>query len=296
MSELGSEYLATMRGALSRFYDEIRDFHTDHGLNPVPGSPAVTEQATFPRPESLVTARSITATLIESGGEHVTAFVKTVTEPMEPIACWTCVRSMLESCSLASWLLDPSIDARTRVGRVFAIRYEGMEQQLKLIRTSRGSAGDLQSQTKRIDEVEQHALKLGYDPIIDKKRTRYGIGQRMPSATEVIKLMLDEEVMYRLLSAVTHGHSWAIRQLSFAPVSKDRARTDVAGVSVTNFEKTVDVDRLALLGLSAAKAFAKPIWHECLYFGWDKMRLSAILNGTFDDLQAAQAVRFWHSE
>ena len=33
----------------------------------------------------------------------------------------------------------------------------------------------------------------------------------MPSATEVIKLMLDEEVMYRILSAVAHGHNWAIR-------------------------------------------------------------------------------------
>ena len=82
MSELGPEYLATMRKALSHFYDEIRNFHTDQGLDPAPGSPAVTEQAASPRPESLVTARSIATVLIESGGEHVAAFVKTITEPI----------------------------------------------------------------------------------------------------------------------------------------------------------------------------------------------------------------------
>ena len=255
MSELGPDYLPEMREALSRFCNEIRSFHTDQGLGPAPGSPVVNERATAPRPESLVTAWSIATMLIESGGEHVTAFVKMITEPMEPIACWTCVRSMLESCSLASWLLDPRINARTRVGRVFALRYEGMEQELKFIRADGGSGEDLQSLEKRSDEVEQVALKLGYPPIVNKKGKRLGIGQKMPSATEVVGLMLDEEEMYRLLSAVTHGHGWAIRKLSFSPVLEGDLRPDVGGVPVTMFEKTAHIDYLALLGLTAAKAF-----------------------------------------
>ena len=83
MSELGPDYLPAMREALSRFCNEMRSFHADQSLDPAPGSPAVNECATAPRPESLVTAWSITTMLIESGGEHVTAFVKTITEPME---------------------------------------------------------------------------------------------------------------------------------------------------------------------------------------------------------------------
>ena len=110
MSELGPDYLPEMREALSRFCNEIRSFHADHGNDLTPGSPAVHEKAVSPRPESLVTAWCQAAQLIESGSEHVTAFVKTITEPMELIACWTCVRSMLESCALASWLLDPRIN------------------------------------------------------------------------------------------------------------------------------------------------------------------------------------------
>ena len=75
----------------------------------------------------------------------------------------------------------------------------------------------MQSSEKRSDEVEQVALKLGYPPIVDKKGKRLGIGQK-PSATEVVKLMLDKEEMYRLLSAVTHGQGWAIRWIGFSPV------------------------------------------------------------------------------
>ena len=296
MSALKPQYLPAMREALSGFYDEIRNFHTGQGLDPAPGSPAVSEQAAFPRPESLVTAWSIATQLIESSGEHVTAFVKMITAPMEPIACWTCVRSVLESSSLASWLLDPSIDARSRVGREFAIRYEGIKQQLKLIQAAGGNDSDLQSTKKRIDDVEHDALKLGYPPIVNKKGKRFGIGQEMPAATEVIKLMLDEEVMYRLLSAVAHGHGWTIRSLSFKPVPEDAISPDVGGVPVTRFEKTVKIDRLAWLGLTAAMAFTKPVWYKCRYFAWDAGRLIAVLDRTFDQLQVKPAVRFWHNE
>ena len=293
MSELGPDYLPVMREALSRFCDEIRRFDADHGLYPVPGSPAVNEQAASPRTESLATAWSKATLLIESGREHVTAFVKTITEPMELIACWTCVRSMLESCSLASWLLDSSIDARTRVGRVFASRHEGIEQYLKYVRASGGSDEYLQSIEKRSGEVEQDALKLGYPPSVNKKGQRFGIGQKMPSATEVIKLMLDKEEMYRLLSAVTHGHDWALINLGFSPVPEGDLRPDVGGVPVTMFKKTVDINKLALLGLTAAEAFAKPVWDKCNYAGWDKERLIGVLDSTFDELRLRPSKRFW---
>ena len=82
MSELVSDHLSVMRETLSRFCDEIRSFHADHGNDLAPGSPAVHEQAASPRPQSLVTAWSQSALLIELGSEHITAFVKTITEPV----------------------------------------------------------------------------------------------------------------------------------------------------------------------------------------------------------------------
>ena len=158
MSELGPDYLSVMREALSRFCDEIRSFHADYGQNPAPGSPAVHEQAISPHPQLLATAWCQSAQLIELGGEHITAFVKTITKPVEVLACLTCIRSMLEPCALASWLLDPRIDAHTRVGRVLALRYEGLEQQLKLIRADGESDNSLQEIRDHIDEVALDAL------------------------------------------------------------------------------------------------------------------------------------------
>ena len=294
MSKLGPDYLRVMREALSRFYDEIRNFHADHGNDLAPGSPALNEKATSPHPESLITAWSMATMLIELGGQHVTAFVKTITVPVELIACLTCVRSMLEPCSLASWLLEPNINAHTRVGRVFAIRYEGMEQQLKYVQAAGGSNNDLQKIRDRIDKVEQDALNLSYNQVVNRKGKRIGIGEEMPSATDVIRLMLDEESRYRLLSAVTHGHGWAIRGLGFSPVPRGDRRPDVGGVPVTMFEKTLDVEKLAVFGLTVAKAFAKSVWYKCNYAGWDKEQLIGVLESTFDELPVQSSGRFWH--
>ena len=293
MSGLRSDYLAVMRDALSQFCGEIRIFYTDHGNTPNLGSPARHELAVSSCSESLVTAWCKAVQLIESGGEHVAAFVRTITEPIQPIACWTCVRSMLEPCSLASWLLDPDIDAHTRVCRVFAIRYEGIEQYLKYGSVTGASDELLQRIKKRLGEIERDALTLGYPRIVNKNGKRIGIGQKMPSATEVINRMLDEGKMYRLLSAVTHGHDWAIRELAFRPVPEGDLSPKVAGVPVTMFERQVDVNKLALLGLTAAKAFARPVWDQCNYAGWDIERLIGVLDSTFDKLGLRSSKRFW---
>jgi hypothetical protein len=154
------EYLASMREGLTGFCDEASEFFQSQGMGPKPGSQAVTEQAACDRPESIVTAQSLGLTLLESSSEHVMQFVKTVTEPVQTIACWTCVRSMLESSALSAWLLDPGIDAKTRIGRTFALRYEGLEQQLKFGRFAKVDPAELKKEEDRIDEIEKTVSAL----------------------------------------------------------------------------------------------------------------------------------------
>ena len=206
---------------------------------------------------------------------------------------------MLEPCALASWLLDPLIDAHTRVGRVFALRHKWLEQQLKLALADAHPENYLQEIQRikdRSDEVAQDALKLGFDPIFNKKGKRTGIGERMPSATEVIKLMLDEEFMYRFFSAIAHGQSWALRPIILGFVPEGNPIQGIGEGHVTMFEKIVNVDCLALFGVTMTSAFAKPVWHQCNYAGWDKERLIGVLDSTFDKLGAAPTERFWHGE
>lgn len=292
MAELGVDYIERMREALVGFYRQAGDFLRSQGPLPTSTSQANQEMATAPRPESITTALGLATQLLEASSEHVTAFVKTVTEPVDTIACWTCVRSMLESSALAAWLMDPGIDAKERVSRVFALRYEGMKQHLKFFRFAKAPSADIQFVEDRIDKVEQHAILAGYVRVTNKKGDRIGIGQRMPSATEIIGAQLNEEWAYRLLSAVAHGHSWAINSLGFQQAVQQDDLV-IGAAKTTRFEKTANMKGFALLGIRAAKALGLPLWNRCRYCGWDQPGLVGLLESVFDQLQANPDVRFW---
>ena len=213
-------------------------------------------------------------------------------EPIEILASWTCVRSMLESCSLAAWLLDPTIDAHMRVGRVFTLRYEEMEQQVKFLRAVGKDPALLQKQIDRIDTVEQTVLGLGYPRATDKKGKRIGFVEEMPTTTQMIKMMLNDEWSYRLLSAVAHGHSWAIRGLGWTFFGPD---VTVGDVQLRRFEKTVNPDAIAIMGLSAAKALTRPLWNQSRYFGWNAEQWKALFECVFDKLGGSDNQRFWRA-
>lgn len=209
------EYVDRLKAGIGRFLDQATRLTDESGGGFKPGSQAETEHSTYAKPELVYSASSIAVPLIEMGADHLSVFRKILIEPVEVSATWTYVRSMLESCAVATWLLDPSIDAQSRVSRVFAVRYEGLEQQVTFARTGGFSAADIDAQKSRIDYVERDAQALGFKRIDDRKGNRIGIAEVMPSATDLIKITLNEDRMYRALSAVAHGHHWAIRQLCY---------------------------------------------------------------------------------
>lgn len=71
---------------------------------------------------------------LEVAGDHLVGFADLLAEPVKTIAPWTCVRGLLESCALACWFLDPTIDVHKRLGRCFAFRFKGFEEQIKFFR------------------------------------------------------------------------------------------------------------------------------------------------------------------
>jgi hypothetical protein len=72
---------------------------------------AQSEIRDFRRPQSVHTAQPQARILVEVAADQLTALVKTVTKPVETVAPYTCVRSLLEGAALACWLFDPAIDA-----------------------------------------------------------------------------------------------------------------------------------------------------------------------------------------
>ena len=155
------------------------------------------------------------------------AFVSAIRAPMLPIACWTSIRSMLEPCARSAWLMEQGIGADSRIQRTFAIRFDGMEQDLKFARSMNQPVQD--KIKAGIEDLERDALGLGYRKLRDKRNRRTGIGIEMPSATEIVREVLDEEGAYRIFSAVEHGQTGTIRQLSYAALPSSGSAIKVGG-------------------------------------------------------------------
>ena len=279
--------------ALISLYDGTSSLHGEIIGPPVPGSPYADELSVSPRKMSLSTATSKSLLLIESGGEHVNGFVRTLAAPMLPIACWSCIRSMLEPCARAAWLLDPAIDGEERIRRTYAVWYDGMAQQLKSANAMNQPKREREKIEKRIAKLECRAKALGFAELRSRKGKRTGVGVRMPTATDLIKKVLDAEGAYRILSAVSHGQAAKMFEVSTAPVSGMGSRVRMGEVSGTLRMKVPDPARVAWLGRVAARAFAKPLWYEFGYLGWERNRLANLFETTFDRLRANEESRFW---
>lgn len=287
------EYIKVMKDALGAFLQEIAGIYASHQATPSQNSKARSEQSTFANPESVVTNWATAGMLLESSGEHVSAFLKALSEPVETFACYTCVRASLESAALAAWLLDPNVDTRERIMRTFALRYEGLDQQVKFGVAAQVPAAELQAAKSRLDDIERDAKALGYLSISDKNGRRIGIGQLMPKITILIRDVLDDEPAYRLLSAVAHGHNWALSKLGYQ--NTGNRLLDGAGVTTTILEKSPNLLGMAFLGLRASRALARPLLNQFQYFGWDCAALTILLDRLFDKLMADEAGRFWRT-
>jgi len=281
-----------LRDSLSHLRDTLAQYAQPLGHSPQPGSKAEREIGTFIRAESVHTAQGQAWILLEVSADQLTAFVKTATDPMETIAPFTCVRSLLEAGALACWLLDPAIDVKRRISRSIALRYEGMAQQSRWAK----SAGEDQSKAeRRRSDIIADAQRLGYLPINDRRGRPAGAGQRMPKVTDVIRDMLDEEAVYRLLSAVAHGHHWALQQLSFTRVPESDEISAHSGTKLSAITKTANVTGLAYMAIAAAGTFARTVWYQASYLGWDQTQLRLLLEAEFDQMGTSDAVRFWRA-
>lgn len=288
--QITPEDLAQMRGGLSFLHQGLRTFIRDAGYRARPGSKAEADLNSFPDRERVHTVHCMVPMLNEAAADHLTAFIKTISDPPESIAPWTCVRAILESSALASWLFSPDIDVRQRVARGLAHRYEGLIQQQRF-----SAAANLKPHEvgNRINDVERDALRLGYEPVLDKHGKRIGIAMQMPSTTSLVKEIHDNEDFYRLLSAVAHGHFWAIKGLSFKVDPSRTVEPANDGVQLKVLEKVLSLNGMAMLCLTSAQACARPFWSQCLYFDWDRNALKEIFEKSFDQLLAADNQRFW---
>ena len=109
---------------------------------------------------------------------------------------------------------------------------------------------------------------------------------KMPSATQLIIDIFDDENSYRLLSAMAHGHFWAL-MIGVKVIEDDGKSTYV------KTKKHVSPSAVGYLSARAVRAFAKAIWYRSRQLGWDLPRLAAILEKSFDVMRIRDSERFW---
>lgn len=298
MYNITSDKAIQMGQSLRELHDTTALFLNQCGNQPSLNSQASRELSIFVRPELLDIAYSQAGMLIEVVADQLIACTKTISEPALTIAPWTCLRAEMESGAIASWLLDSAIDAKTRVQRSLALRYEELDQQVKFGRAI-GDDINIPKALQRIDQVEQVALELGFSKVENRKGERIGIAQQMPPVTNIVKTALDEEANYRVFSAAIHGHSWALQQLSFRRVLDVDVHSAEKATDERNrpiLEKHLEPMLVAFLCLTASNVFAKTIWSKCQLFGWNLEHLGNILDTAFDSMGFVKGNRFWRTQ
>ncbi len=286
--------LLSILEAITQLHDETARILNENGMEPLDNSQAAIEMSSFAEPESIRTVLGQGSMLIEVSADHLIALTRVLSDPVLTISPWTCTRSILESSALATWLLDPEIGDMERVSRSFAFRYEGLAQQKKWAK----SAGlDTCRVDARMDYVEAHALNLGYAPLVNRRGNRNGIGQKMPTITQLVGSALDEETAYRLLSSIAHAHPWALQQSSF------RQGEDVQGTASGEhmfaensrvLERNIRTEAVVYLCHRAGYAFARAFWSKGMLFGYDLEEVRRTLDTAFDRLHYTADDRFWN--
>lgn len=285
MSQMTVEAVLRFIHGLRVLQDQTGEYLSQHGLDPARGSPAAQEIGSCSDRELLETAYGQGDVLIQVGSEHLAAFLRAVAEPVLTIAAWSSVRGLMEASALSSWLLEPRIGAHVRIQRSFAFRFEGLSQQSKFARIAK-VASNVAAVERRSGAVETRAIGLGFQKVRDRKGRRDGIAQRMPAMTSLAAQVFDAESTYRLLSAMTHAHPWALQRLSF-DISHHRVLPDEsqAGDSprAYSLRKAAKPVALGFLCIECLRFFAKPVRYKAALFGWDSHALDQLIERIVDE-------------
>jgi hypothetical protein len=127
---------------------------------------------------------------------------------------------------------------------------------------------------KRLEEIEQLALGLGMASSEKKKGIkRIVLGKEMPSITKIVNDVFQKEVDYRMLSAVVHGHLWALQVFSLKVVKKNQEI--YPGVKGGYLEKNLEYSHISFLCVEAVTSLSQAALMKFKLFGFDIKQMAS---------------------
>ena len=269
--------IRTMRESMLALIDSVAGMRDRFGSFRIDGPVASAEKPRHLQPVSIDKAFATSVTLIGVAEEHMTAFTQST-----GITQYTSARDMLEPCALVTWLLNPTVDERERAGRVFAYQYSDQEEMRKCYSAASITFAE-QDAKDRISKLAAEAGELGYN-ILQMNGKIVGIHKRLPKTTPLVggSLGKEEEKAYRVLSAIAHGHMWAIHSFAY--------KWDLTGLTA---EVNDNPSTLNWIGTIATRAYCKAVWAYGNYLAWPQRDLADPLEKTCSSLKIPDTDRPW---
>lgn len=173
--------------------------------------------------------------------EHIDAIRRLSSPPVMFFSAALIARSVIEGAARMWWLLDPAIDARTRVARGMTERLYGLRQKLTVaksftVASSPERSAAVDEVTDDIERIAATAEGLGFGVRRDGKGRPTAIEKGRPDATRLVAELFASHsktavvsMTYRLWSAISHGTGWATDSFS---VTEPGPREDYETVSL----------------------------------------------------------------
>lgn len=273
------------------FLGRIKNIVNSYLYQPTPGSQAIQEKTNLADPDLISDVLAWASICFESAGDHLMGFRDSFVTSIKSLSPFTCIRSLMESCSLAFWLLDTSISTQERISRVFSIRLKEIQEQIKFMNLDKHEpqiSSLILDRENRILTIASEADKEGLPVKYNALGKVSMIGVPFPTIVELVRYSLNREQDYRLLSGVAHSYFWATHLFGFERVDKLENNKRLVG-----FKKAIKPERI-IYGIDIAiPAISKVFWEMSKYLGWDMKEVEQVMELNYDEFNFKPYLKFW---
>lgn len=266
----------------SRYIDEslalARRLRDQVDREPTTGSLAVTEPADkdpFVRAQ-LREAYTTGSLLITVAEDHLAAIARLIRDPAAIFSVYSLARTCAEVSARATWLLDPAIDAAERVRRMVGVSLYSRSEEIRALEPVTDVGGLEASRAAFKDQAQAAGVVDGDHHLGGMAVLRYA-SQR---AGEEEAQAMRSDLLYRHLSAFTHGTLYGLRELVRRDTARPTAQEGIVAAAVGT-----TAAREATTVIAAWSPYQAAVSLQFRLNGWDDQHLLGSLIYTSGELQ-----------